>query len=43
MEKFKEYLEKLRSDVTARPPKNEAEDGFKMAVMLIHEHFKRIK
>jgi hypothetical protein len=38
--KFKDYIEKLRKEVISRPPNNEVERGFKMAVMLIHEHYK---
>jgi hypothetical protein len=41
MHPFNEYLEKLKNDVTERPPKTEIEDGFRTAVMLIYTHYKK--
>lgn len=43
MQPFNEYLEKLKDDVTKRPPKTEVEDGFRTAVMLIYAHYKKDK
>lgn len=42
MKDFKEYIEDLRETVIAREPINDSERGFKIAVMLIHEHYKNM-
>jgi len=41
MKQFNEYLEHLKISVTSRPPKNEQEDGFRTAVMMIYNHYKK--
>jgi len=41
MTTFKEYIEDLRETVIAREPLNDSERGFKIAVMLVHEHYKK--
>jgi len=40
MKTFEEHLEKLKDDVVAREPKNDKEDGFKKAVMIIYHLYK---
>lgn len=42
MKDFNEYMEDLRETVIAREPINDSERGFKIAVMLIHEHYKNM-
>lgn len=42
-ESFEEYLKRLDDEVSKRPPKNDLESGFRVAIKIIYARFQTYK